>query len=123
MGESQEMKKDRGWGLTVLIPLGIVGSVLNIIIILLDILFFDGIYSEQPFQEVLFALIQLSLLTIFLIAAWRWKRWGCFGLMLTVILGAVLALMRGLEPITLVGAAIVIGILYAVYRSKKQHFA
>ena len=122
MGDSQEVKKERGWGLTIVIPLTILGASLTFVSVLIDIVFLDDIYSELPRISVIWYMIQLGLIVVCLIGAWRWKRWGCFGLIALTIIGAVINLIGGIQPFLLLGSLISIIFLYAVYRSKEQYF-
>ena len=122
MSDSQEVKKDRGWGLTILIPLSILGASLAFVSVLVDIVFPDDIYSEMPRSSTIWYMIQLVLIVVCLIGAWRWKRWGCFGLIALSLIGAVMSLMGGIQSWLLLGSVIQVVFLYAVYRSKKQYF-
>jgi hypothetical protein len=122
MSDSQYIQKDRGWGLTILIPLTILGSGIGIIIMVLDLLFNLGIYSTLSLLDKVWSLIQSLLIIAFLVAAWRWKRWGCFGLILLAIIGAAINLIRGAQPITLIASVVGIAFLYGVYRSKAPYF-
>jgi hypothetical protein len=122
MRESPDIKKERGWGLTILIPFAILGCSLTILIILLDLLFPYNVFSGVPSWAVILYLFQLVLVIVFLVATWRWKKWGCFGLILLVILGAVINLIVGIQTSLLLGSAIAIVFLIAVYKSKEQYF-
>jgi len=122
VGDTGELEKDRGWGLTILIPLGILGSALSFSVLLLDLLIIEENLAELTTIDVILLLIQSFLVTVFLIAAWRWKRWGCFGLIFVLLLSMVFNLVSGGQPALLLGSAVIIGFLYLVYRSKEQYF-
>lgn len=122
MRESPDIKKARGWGLTILIPFAILGCVLTILIILLDYFFLDNVFSGVPSWAEILYLFQLVLVIVFLVATWQWKKWGCFGLILLVILGAIINLIVGFQISLLIGSVIIIGLMVVVYKSKEQYF-
>ena len=122
MRQLKDIGKDRGWGLTFLMVLGILGSAAYIVIIFIDFLFNDGFYSQLPFLEALLLLLQSFLSLVFLIAAWRWKRWGCFGLIALIILSLPVTIINGPQSSMLIGGAVMIALLLAVYKSKQQYF-
>jgi len=122
MPESPEAKKERGWGLTILIPFAILGCVLTILIVLLDLFFLDGVFSGVPSWAVILYLFQLTLAIVFLAATWWWKKWGCFGLIFLVLLGVIVNLIVGIQISLVLGSAILIVLMVAVYKSKEQYF-
>jgi hypothetical protein len=122
VADSEDLKKERGWGLTILIPLGILGSALSFSVLLLSLLVLDENLAELTTPDVVLLLIQSFLVIVFLIAAWRWQKWGCFGLILIMLLSAVFNLVNGGQPALLLASGGAIAFLYLVYRSKKQYF-
>lgn len=46
MGDNQVVKKVRGWGLTIVIPLSILGGVITFLSVLIDIIFHGGVLSR-----------------------------------------------------------------------------
>jgi len=122
MSDFQEVKKDRGRGLTILMLLGILGAMLSSIAVLFDIVFPDDIDLGVPQIAVIWYMIQSGLVVVCLIGAWRWKRWGCFGLIALTLIGAVINLASGIQPFLLLGSLMAIVFLFAVYRSKEQYF-
>jgi hypothetical protein len=122
MSESADNKKERGWGLTILIPFAIVGCILTITLVLLDLFYLDDVFSGAPSWAVILYLFQLTLAIVFLAATWWWKKWGCFGLIFLVILGAIVNLIVGIQTSLLLGSAILIVLMVAVYKSKEQYF-
>jgi hypothetical protein len=123
MIESPDTKKERGWGLTILIPFTIVGCVLTIVIVLLDLFYLDyDIFSGVPSWAVILYLFQLTLAIVFLVATWWWKKWGCFGLIFLVLLGVIVNLIVGFQISLLAGSALLIVLMVAVYKAKEQYF-
>ena len=114
MGESQEIEKKRGWGLTIAIPLGILGSIIGALTILVTVLLRGELYAETERAVVIWYMIQLGLIVVFLVGAWRWKRWGCFGLIALNFISALVSLIWGVQPVLLLGSLIGIAFLFAV---------
>ena len=122
MGESQEIEKKRGWGLTIAIPLGILGSIIGALTILVTVLLRGELYAETERAVVIWYMIQLGLIVVFLVGAWRWKRWGCFGLIALNFISALVSLIWGVQPVLLLGSLIGIAFLFAVYKTKEEYF-
>ena len=129
MNESISVEKDRGW-LRILIPLYILGSGLNTILfslVLLETLLTDEPGLFEPWTTVLILLQSFSMF-VFSVASWRWKKWGCFGIIGLAIVGGLYTsianfLFGVICSLVMAGAiAIQIWVMYALYKSKKQYF-
>lgn len=90
--------------------------------VLIDIVFLDDIYLEVSRYTKIWYMLQSGLLVVYLIRAWRWKRWGCFGFIALTFIGAVTNLIGGIQPFLLLGNLVIIVFLYAAYREKEQYF-
>jgi hypothetical protein len=122
MGESQDIKNERGWGLTIAIPLGILGASLGILFSLIDLVFPDEVYPGTSRIDLIWQMTSYGFFIVFLIGAWKRKKWGCFGLIITVLVGTILGLIGGVPPTILLVSLLGAVFLYAVYRSKEQYF-
>ncbi len=123
MSDQTNVKKDRGW-LRVLIPLYILGSGLSTLTILLTLLVTDDPFSLAVVPGLFFS----PLLFVFSVASWRWKKWGCFGIISLTFLAGLYFTITAFQFWILGGlaaaaaSAIQIWIMYALYNSKKQYF-
>ena len=122
MSEQGISGKKRGWGLTILIPLSIIGAALSIVTILYDLFTDDSAYVSTPVWQRIPLILNLLLAIVFLVASWRWKRWGCFGLIVLQSLSAVMILATGGQMALMLVSAFGIVFLFAAYKSKEQYF-
>ena len=122
MSEQGVVAKKRGWGLTILIPLSIIGAILSAGTIALDLLADGDVYPSSPTWQLLFFLINQLLVVVFFIAAWQWQRCGCFGLIVLTAVSAVVGLLAGTPATYLLAPIIGIVFLFAVYKSKEGYF-
>jgi hypothetical protein len=113
----ESLEPKRGFWLTAILALWLITSTVQVFYYL-----FMALTASQTIStfNLLWMILRAGANVVFLIAIWKWKKWGVYGFLASTFLGAFIVLiMGGITGTfigTLIGAIIVAGILYFLLR-------
>ena len=125
MDESNIPDKKRGWGLTIILLYSILSSLALLARFFYSKVTGDNLLPNRSIGQEVFFISSNIFYIIFLIAAWRWKKWGCFGFIALSLVGGFNILINDTVSVPKAFALLSLFtafIAYTIYKSKKEYF-